>query len=136
MSDRLILIDTSAWINHLTGASHAPSRAIEELLQAHRAATNAVVRVELLTGARDDTQYAELDDTLQGLHMLNISDVVWRRAERLRFELKQLGRIIPVPDVLMAACALVYDCALLHRDRHFELIAQRAPLRLHHVRGV
>ena len=130
MSESLVLVDSSIWIAHLIHPTSA-SIALDHLVTTQRAAINAVIRLELLTGARDETQYAELEETLQGLHALPVSDVVWKRAERLRFELRKSGHLIPVPDVLIAASALVYRCELFHLDRHFDLIARSTPLRLH-----
>ncbi|MBI2174903.1 MAG: hypothetical protein HYU33_06885 [Candidatus Omnitrophica bacterium] len=67
MSSRLVLVDSSAWVSHLTGQGNAASAAIGELLRAHRVAVNEVIRLELLTGAKDEAQYAELDDALLDL---------------------------------------------------------------------
>ena len=133
MSSRFVLADTSAWVSHLTGEGNSASAAIGELLRAHRVAVNEVIRLELLTGAKDEAQYAELDDALRGLHLLPISRALWGRAERLRFELRRKGHVVPVPDALIASCALLYDCELLHADRHFDMIARRTPLRIHRV---
>ncbi len=133
MSRRLVLIDSSAWISYLAGAPRAPSRTIETLLLNHQAAVNSIIRIELLTGARDEAQYAELEDDLRGLRVLALPDAVWRRAERMRFQLKQVGRLIPIPDVIIACCALVHGCELLHLDRHFDLIARTAPLKIYHL---
>ena len=135
MSNRLVLADSSVWVSHFTGQGHTASAAIGELLRAHRLAVNEVIRVELLTGAKDEAQYAELDDTLRGLHLLPISGAVWGRAERLRFELRRKGHVVPVPDALIASCALLYDCELLHADRHFDTIARLTPLRIHRATG-
>ena len=131
MSSRLVLADSSAWVSHLTGQGHAASSAIGELLIAHRVTVNEIIRLELLTGAKDEAQYAELDDMLRGLHLLPMSGAVWGRAERLRFELRRRGALIPVPDILIACCALVYDCELLHTDRHFDLIARATSLKIY-----
>ena len=133
MSKRLVLIDSSAWISHFTKQASAPARSMSDLLSGDRAAVNDVIRLELLTGARDEVQYAELDDVLRGLHPLELSGTVWRRAERLRFALRRGGHLIPVPDVLIACCALIYDCELLHADRHFDVIARTAPLKIYHA---
>jgi predicted nucleic acid-binding protein len=131
MSKRLVLVDSSAWVSHLTGQVNAAAQAIDELLLTHRAAVNAIIRLEVLTGARDEAQYAELEDAFRGLHELPLSDAIWRRVERLRFQLRQAGRLIPTPDVIIACCALVYDCELLHADRHFDLMAHSAPLKVY-----
>ena len=133
MSSRLVLADSSAWVGYLGRQRSTSSEGIGELLHSHRVAVNDVVRMEVLTGALNEAQYAELADTFQGLHVLPLTDAVWRRAERLRFELRQKGHLIPIPDVLMACCALLYDCELLHADRHFDAIARLTPLRIHHL---
>lgn len=131
MSDRLVLVDSSTWIAYLLGQLTAQTRAIPALLRAHRVAVNAIIQVELLTGARDDAQYATLEDTLGGLHLLELTRAVWGRAARLRFELRRAGAVMPLPDVVIACCALAYDCPLLQMDRHFDRIAARTPLQLY-----
>lgn len=133
MSSRLVLADSSAWVSHLSGQRTAVSAVLGDLLRVHRIATNDVIRLEILTGALNESQYAELADTFLGLHVLPLSDAIWRRAERLRFELRQKGHLVPVPDVLIASCALIYECELLHADRHFDMVARVTPLRVHHV---
>lgn len=132
MSERLVLVDSSVWITHLLGRSGAHAHAARDLLLDNRIAINAVIRLELLTGACDETQYAELEGALDGLHFLELTAAVWRRAERLRFQLKRQGHIVPLPDVVIASCALIYNCELLHADRHFDRIAHATALRIHH----
>ena len=131
MSKRLVVVDSSVWVSHFAGPTTAASRCLDDLLRGNRVAVNSIIRVEILTGALHEAQYAELEDTLRGLRVLQLSDAVWRLAERLRFQLRQAGRLIPVPDVLIACCALLYDCELLHADRHFDWIARAAPLRIY-----
>lgn len=133
MSNRLVLADSTAWVSHLTGQRAAISEAMGELLRAHRIAINAVIRMEVLTGALDEAQYAELADLFQGLHVLPLSDALWSRAERLRCELRRKGHVVPVPDVLIACAALIYDCDMLHADRHFDLIARFTSLKVHRL---
>ena len=132
MSSRSVLVDSSAWIRYLIGHKNGVWDSISGLLQDHRAATNEVIRLEVLTGARDETQYAELADQFEGIHFLPVSGAVWKRAERLRFDLRRKGSLIPLTDVVIASCAIVYDCELLHIDRHFDLIARHTSLEIFH----
>lgn len=131
MSERLVLVDSSVWITHLLGRGAAQTHAISDLLLDNRVAINAVIRLELLTGAQDETQYAELEGTLDGLHFLELTAAVWRRAERLRFQLRRQGTVVPLPDAVIACCALIYNCELLHADRHFDRIARATALKIH-----
>ena len=132
MSNPLVLVDSSAWIAHLTDQpSEIASEIADILLPAHRAAINAVVRIEVLTGASNEAQYTELEERLSGLPFLGLTESVWRLAERARFELRTKGVLISVPDIVIAACAIAYGCELLHLDRHFDLIAKHAPLKIY-----
>jgi len=131
MNERLVLVDSSAWINYLVNQRGSIARFLETLLVDHRVAINAVIRAELLTGAKDEVQYTEMEDAFGGLHFLEMTEVVWRRAERLRFELRKVGHLVPLPDVLIAFCALVHNCSVLHADRHFDRIARATALKIH-----
>jgi predicted nucleic acid-binding protein len=130
MSERLILIDSSAWIGFLSAESKSRFDAIEKLLLAHRIAINPVIRLELLTGAKDDSQYRELRDSFNGLHMLELIEPVWELADELRYRMRKKGALIPVPDLLIACTALAYGCELMHQDRHFDAIARSTPLKI------
>ena len=130
MSERLVLVDSSAWIRYLSDRGSAYAHSIGKLLADHRVAINPVIRVEVLTGAKDESQYAQLEDAFGGLHALDLTDSIWRRAERLRFELRRAGHWVPVPDTIIACCSIVYNCELLHADRHFDRIAKSVALKI------
>jgi hypothetical protein len=130
MSEPLVLVDSSAWVAHLTDQpSDIASEIADILLPARRVAINAVIRIEVLTGALNETQYVELEERFAGLRALELTASVWRLAERTRFSLRKHGLLVSVPDVVIASCAMAYDCELLHADRHFNLIAKHAPLK-------
>lgn len=129
MREAIVLVDSSAWIGYFL--NHRVAQDVGRLLRAHRVAINAIIRVELLTGAKDEAHYAALDETLDGLHQLELTPAVWRRAERVRFDLRRAGHLVPLPDVIIACCALAYDCPVLHLDRHFEQIAHATALNIY-----
>lgn len=122
-----VLIDTSVWIEHFHGHHAAVRRRLYGLLRGRQAAINPIIRMEILTGAKDDDQYEELDDTLTGLIMLPITERIYRQAERLRYDMRRQGSLIPVPDMLIAASAISHRCRLLHLDDDFDRIARHAP---------
>lgn len=130
MNKRLVLVDSSVWVSYFLGQFPARSEILEDLLEKHGVAINPIIRVELLTGALNDDQYVELEESLQGLHALPLSPAVWRQAERLRYQLRRAGHLIPLTDVLIACSAILYNCELFHLDRHFEIISRSAPLRI------
>ncbi len=46
----------------------------------------------------------------------------WERAAHLAWELDRVGKNIPAPDLVIAACALAIDAPVLTFDRHFQLV--------------
>jgi len=131
MNEKLVLVDSSAWISYLLNQKESVGRSVEGLLADHRVAINPVIRVELLTGAKNEVQYSRMEDAFEGLHLLEMTDAVWRRAEKVRFQLGKAGQLIPLPDVLIACSALVHHCSVLHVDRHFDRIAHATALKIY-----
>ena len=83
--------------------------------------------MELLLGTRDQVEFADRRDALDGLAQISTGNREWRRAEDVFHELARRGplhhRQVPTADLLIAAAAELAELPLLHYDRHFELIA-------------
>jgi len=47
---------------------------------------------------------------------------LWDEATELGWQLDRMGRILPSPDILIAACALGAGVPVLARDSHFNAI--------------
>jgi len=71
-----------------------------------------------------------LEDTLGGLHYLAVAEETWTNTARLSSQLARLGLTFPTPDLLIAAVAIAENAVLLHRDRHFDLMAAHVPLKV------
>ncbi len=130
MRDRLYLVDTSVWIEVLP--SNRPTTPLREridgLLAADLVATTGVVRLELLGGARGETEYRKLDGLLSALHQLKIAEERWDEAAQLAFRLRHQGISVPFTDLLISAVTAHNGAILLHRDRHFDVMAGHTPL--------
>lgn len=131
MSNARVLVDTSIWVPYLRGNPQDSAHPIRLLGEEDRLATNWLIRVELLSGAASDRDYAILADQLEQLHQVAMNDEAWSAAARLRWLLHRKGILVPVVDVAIASSAIVNDCELLAADRHFDLIAKHAPLKLY-----
>ena len=60
---------------------------------------------------------------------LELSSIVWKRANSLAFALRRKGFNMPLTDTLIAAVAIEYSALLLHDDRHYDMISTVAPLK-------
>jgi len=124
MSDR-ILIDTSAWIVSFkkTGNESLKQKVVEALASLS-AATTPVIVLELLQGCRDKKEYEAMKSRMEALEMLPVNEAVWEASYREGYDLRRKGITIPTIDILILSIAKIYDCSVLHHDKHFKLVAK------------
>jgi len=71
-----------------------------------------------------------LDDLLNGLTYLPVEENFWSRLARFSFDLVREGVAVPFIDTYIALLAIENNASLLHRDQHFDLIAQKTNLQI------
>jgi hypothetical protein len=132
MRDDLFLVDTSIWLEVLPPGRGDPGlrNRIDALLAADRVATTGMVRLELLGGARSQEELDRLDRLLDALHQLTVREEHWQEAARMGFQLRRQGVAVPFTDLLIGAVAVLAGAVLVHRDRHFDLIASHMPFKV------
>ena len=119
----MTLIDTSAWIEQLRRGGDASVRTqVEALLASGEAAWCPLVRLELWNGARGEEERTALTEMEETLPSLAIDAAVWDHAATLASGARKQGITVPATDLIVASCARHHEVALLHFDRHFELI--------------
>jgi predicted nucleic acid-binding protein len=85
----------------------------------------AITRLELLYSARSRADYARIEQELAAFHELRIDAETIATAVAAHRELAQRGRHrLPLPDLLIAACAQQHQAGVLHVDRHFDVLAE------------
>lgn len=129
---KIILVDTSAWINFLKGINTPSSVFLKENLDNCLIATCPTVVQEVLQGVRNEKQFQELKRFFASL--LNLSKMsslhIAIQAASLYREMRKLGATIRQPnDCLIACYAINHDIVLLHDDRDFEFIQKHSELR-------
>jgi predicted nucleic acid-binding protein len=98
---------------------------VEPLLLAGRIATCGIVDLELLFSAPDPGTYAELARVLRALPRAPVTDAAVDRALEVQGLLaaRSQHRAVPLPDLLVAACAERAGLTVLHYDADFDRIA-------------
>lgn len=108
---RLLLLDKSAFVSR-------PPPGGDDLC------TCAVTRLEVLYSARSQAEYREMEDELAALRNLRIDAETFAAAAVAQRELAgRGGHRIPVPDLLIAACAQQHGAGVLHIARHYDTLA-------------
>jgi predicted nucleic acid-binding protein len=112
--NRLLLADKSAL-----------ERAGPAMFELGEICTCAVVRLELLHSARSAGDYTAIEERLAAYRELRIDAETIATAVTAHRELGQKGRHrLPIPDLLIAACAQQHQAAVLHVDRHYDVLAE------------
>lgn len=113
MSRRLLLVDKSAYVR---GAAAADLDG--ELCLC------VVTRLEILHSARSPADFQALEDDLLQFRDLRMDAETFAAAAGAQRELSAPGHHrVPIPDLLIAACAQQHGAVVLHLDRHFDHLA-------------
>jgi predicted nucleic acid-binding protein len=98
---------------------------IEPLVLAGRIATCGIVDLELLYSAPSPATYHELAEVLRAMPRVPVTDTVVDRALEVQSLLADQSqhRSVPLPDLLIAACAEAAGLTVLHYDADYERIA-------------
>jgi predicted nucleic acid-binding protein len=122
------LIDTSCWTHALRRKGDKAIRdRVGALLKNSEAAWCQLVRLELWRGANTDWDKQLLRHLESQVKMMAISTPVWDRAVYFAQQLRVGGVIIPLPDLVVFACASVHGVEVEHNDQHFELLKSKFP---------
>ncbi|MGA1824336.1 MAG: PIN domain-containing protein [bacterium] len=119
----MFLIDSSAWIEYLRPkGSKIVKERVREILEKENAVSCGIVVVEILRGAKNDTSFQLLKDTLFSLPQIPIDDTVIEGAARYGFMLARKGKTVPTTDLFIASAA-EGKAIVLHVDNDFETIS-------------
>lgn len=124
----MILVDTSVWIEFLSGRIR-PLGASDFL----QFVTCGPVLQEVLQGLRMGTASSKFEDRIRSLPCLSdpLPVELFLQAAEIYREGRRRGRTVRSPiDCLIAAIAIDHGIPILHRDRDFDTIAEYTPLRI------
>jgi predicted nucleic acid-binding protein len=125
--DAAFVADTSAWWRALT-LPEVLGGLLEDALRDDRMLITPIVRMEILYSARTSTEYVSLEAELDALRILRNDRAV---ADAAAGAIRELGQHsdgyhrVPPTDALIAAAAAEHGgVAVLHRDVHFDRLAE------------
>ncbi|CAN5383224.1 type II toxin-antitoxin system toxin ribonuclease VapC11 [soil metagenome] len=129
-SGRMILIDTSAWVEFLRDTGSPVCRQVDRLLGGE-IATCDPVRMEVLAGAGDEGHLNQLRRLLARAPVLATEPVDYEEAAALYRTCRRRGEPVRrLIDCLIAAVAIRADVPVLHTDTDYAVLARHTSLRV------
>ena len=126
-----VIIDTSAWIESFRPQSEKTFiNLVKDLILKGRILVPGIIKTELLRGTKNKKEYNHLNDLLKGLEYLPVSDDFWEKLSLFSFRLFRKGVTVPLTDTYIALLGIENNASILHRDKHFDLIAQKSSLKV------
>jgi predicted nucleic acid-binding protein len=83
-------------------------------------ATCGMVVLEVCRGRSDPNVLRRFQERFSVMLYLATTSSTWERANALAWNLDRRGIVLPAQDLVIAACALHHDAAVLTFDAHFQ----------------
>jgi predicted nucleic acid-binding protein len=124
-----VIIDTSAWVESFRPqCDRKLGHLVKDSIIRGRVLLPGIIKAELLRGTKNKKEYNQLNDLLKGLTYLPVAEEFWERLSVFSFGLFRKGIIVPLTDTYIALLCIENNASIVHRDKHFDLIAQKSPL--------
>lgn len=119
--ENLVLPDSNIYISALR-SGRDPFQQFAAILDRTELATCGMVMLEVCRGLRDPGLLRRYREHFSVMIFLPTTNAVWDRASQLTWSLDRRGVVLPATDLLIAACALQANAAVLTADAHFSAI--------------
>ena len=129
VSDNLILVDTSVWIEYFQKKVDVVER-VNALMDEGRVVCLGLIIAELIQGAKDDSGIEAFKDFLNVFPVIKEKDDTWEKAGRLSYRLRKKGKITGLADCYISTMAQENGMEIYTFDHHFKTIALECPLKL------
>lgn len=132
-----VLVDTSVWSEALRRANTVESDVVREfrsLILEHRVDIVGPIRQEVLSGLREDVQFAKLEKHLAAFPDLSLASEDYIMAAKFFNICRANGVQGSNTDFLICAVAVRRQLAIYTTDKDFSLFAKSLPIVLHESR--
>jgi len=126
-----VIIDTSVWIESFrANADQSLQRLVKDLILSELVLLPGIIKTELLRGAKNKKEFNQLNQLLKGLAYLAVHEDFWERLSEFSFQLFRKGIGVPLTDTYIALLCIENQASILHRDKHYAMIAQKTKLKI------
>ncbi len=129
----MVLVDTSAWIEFLRDTGSAACVEVDRLLgRDDEIAVSDPIRMEILTGARDEQHLRDLRGLLARAQVIAVLAEDFDAAATLYRTCRSRGDTVrKLIDCMIGATAIRGGTPVLHADSDFDVLARHTDLVIH-----
>ena len=128
-SDKLVLIDTSIWINYFRGKKETLEK-VNKLIDSGRVCCLRLIIAELIQGAKTEREMRVIKDLADVFPILAESPDSWENAGILSLRLRKAGKNIGLSDCYIATVAQENGALIYTLDEHFKDICEHIDIAL------
>jgi predicted nucleic acid-binding protein len=119
--ESLVLVDSCIYIT-LAKRGLDPSVVLIEHFQLEDIVTCGMVRLEVIRGIALPKVRTHIESFFDVMQNVPTDNKLWEEACELGWKVTRKGNNMPAQDIIIAACALRVDAAVLTHDGHFDHI--------------
>jgi hypothetical protein len=119
--ESLLLVDSCIFIT-LLKTRRDPGQELLGRLDLEDLATCGMVRLEVIRGLATPRARQGMEAFFDVMQNVPTDNKLWEEACELGWSVTRKGHNLPAQDLIIAACAIRADAAVLTSDRHFDVI--------------
>jgi hypothetical protein len=129
----IVVPDTSAWVEFFRDSDHPVAAAVSSVLEgSDDVLLTDCVYMEILAGARSQTELDQLTDTFSRFPVIRLGAKDFVRAAKIYRDCRAAGSTLRSQiDCLIAVPAMNAGAQILHNDKDFDAIARNSSLRIY-----
>ena len=130
----MVIVDTSVLVDFINGVTNPETEWLDLRLEHQRFGLTTLILTEVLMGMRNEREAAIIQAELDHFELVELHerDLAIDAARHYR-SLRSDGRTIrKTTDLLIATHCIRHQHSLLHRDRDFDVFAERRGLKVVH----
>ena len=118
----MVIVDTSIWIAFFNRQGSQEKVEVDCLLDKEEAMVVGPILTELIQGTRSEKELRIIKDVLSVLPYVEMTKATWELTGGIGLEFRRKGFTVATVDLMIAALAQEYGCAVYTLDSDFQRI--------------
>jgi len=116
-----IIVDSTIWIDWIRRRIE-PKEIVLPWIEKGTCYTCGVIQVEVLRGILSNKLKDKFTELFSIMNYVHTSRELWEEISETAWSLDRKGKVVPVPDLIIAQCAKISGSTLITLDKDFKLI--------------